>query len=81
MPLKKGKKVIACPRLEKYEEHVDDHQLQITEVFSEEGYILLFNDGDDMDKIYKKSLSFKPKKYVSNTEKFIKNIKEIIDKD
>ncbi len=79
MPLKKGKKVIACPRLEKYEEHVDDHQLQITEVFSEEGYILLFNDGDDMDKIYKKSLSFKPKKYVSNTDNIIKHLEDFID--
>ena len=80
MPLKKGKKVIACPRLSKYQEHVDDHQLQITEPFSEEGHILLFNDGDDFNKIYKKSLTFKPKKYVSNRDNFIKNLKKEIDR-
>lgn len=78
MPLKASKKVIACPRLAKYLEHVDDHQLQITEVFAEEGYILEFNDGDDLDELIKKSKTFKPKKYVSNTENFIKNLKEEI---
>ena len=29
--VKKGKKVIAVPRLKKYGEHVDDHQVQIVE--------------------------------------------------
>ena len=33
--LKKGKKVIAVPRLSEYGEHVDDHQLQIIEEFKE----------------------------------------------
>ena len=81
MPLKMKKKVIACPRLSKYLEHVDDHQLQITEVFGEEGYIMVFNEGDNLDVIYQKSLKFRPKKYVSNTDKFIKNLKKIIDGD
>ena len=39
MPLKKGKKVIACARLKKYGEHIDDHQEQIVSVFTQEGYI------------------------------------------
>ena len=79
MPLQKGKKVIACARLEKYGEHINDHQKELVSVFAEEGYILEFNDGDDIDEILKKSKSFKPKKYVSNTENFIKNLKSIID--
>ena len=32
--VKAGKKVIAVPRLSKYAEHVDDHQLQIVEQFT-----------------------------------------------
>lgn len=79
MPLKNNKKVIACPRLSKYLEHVDDHQTQIVDVFSDEGHILAFNDGDNLDEVYKKSKSFKPKKYVSNTERFIENLKKEID--
>ena len=38
--LKNNKKVIACARLKKYEEHVNDHQLQIIENFVNSGYIL-----------------------------------------
>lgn len=79
MPLKKGKKVIACPRLMKYGEHVDNHQTQIVDVFSEEGYIMAFNENDDLNEIYQKSLKFNPNKYVSNTENFINNIKKEID--
>lgn len=35
-----GKKVIAVPRLSKYKEHVNDHQLQIIENFSENSLII-----------------------------------------
>lgn len=35
-----GKKVIAVPRLSKYKEHVNDHQLQIIENFSENEFII-----------------------------------------
>ena len=79
MPLKMGKKVIAVPRLAKYAEHVDDHQTQLTSIFNEEGYILEYKDGDDFNELYEKSKTFKPKKYVSNTENFIENIKKLID--
>ena len=34
--LKNNKKVIACPRLAKYNEHMNDHQKQIIERFSHE---------------------------------------------
>ncbi len=79
MPLKMGKKVIAIPRLAKYGEHVDDHQTQLTSIFNEEGYILEYNDGDDFNELIEKSKKFKPNKYVSNTENFIKEIKNLID--
>lgn len=79
MPLQKGKKVIACARLEKYKEHINDHQQEIVSVFANEGYILEFAEGDNINEIYKKSKTFKPKKYVSNTENFISEIKKLID--
>jgi len=79
MPLQQKKKIIAAPRLEKYGEHVNDHQKEITEVFKTEGYILEFNDGDDLQEIFKRIEKFKPKKYVSNTESFTKELKMEID--
>ena len=74
-----GKKVIAAARLKKYKEHTNDHQVQIIDVFSKEGYILKLDDFDQLDKVLKKVQKFKPKKFVSNTEKFTKKLKNYID--
>ena len=79
--LKNNKKVIAAPRLAKYNEHMNDHQKEIIEKFTEAGYILAYNEGDDLGKIIKKIKTFKPNKYVSNTNNMIKIIKEFIDKN
>lgn len=78
-PLKKNKKVIACPRLKKYGEHVDDHQIQIVEMFSDVGYILKLDENDDIDKLVKEIKNRKMIKFISNTDNFIKSIKEEID--
>lgn len=69
--LKNKKKVIAVPRLSKYDEHVNDHQIQIIERFSEMGYILsLFEDENLEDKL-KEVKKFVPKEYISNTDNLI----------
>ena len=39
--LNAGKKVIAVTRLEKYNEHINDHQIQNNEAFSSNGYVLM----------------------------------------
>lgn len=79
-PLKKGKKVIACARKEKYKEHVDDHQEEIVNIFSEEGYILKLDENDNLDQLIKMSKSFKPKKFISNNNNFINKLKNEINK-
>ena len=77
--LKNDKKVIAAARLKKYGEHTNDHQLQIIENFSKEGYILSLENFDELDKVIEKSKKFKPKKYKSNTKKFINLISKKVD--
>ena len=72
------KKVIAAARLKKYNEHTNDHQLDIASSFSKEGYILTTNI-DDLDKILKEVKTFKPKKFKSNNKNFIKIIEDFID--
>lgn len=78
-PLKKGKKVIAVPRLAKYGEHVDDHQVQIVDVFSEMGYIIKLNENDNLNSILKKIKKQKMVPFKSNNENFIKHLKKEID--
>lgn len=78
--LKNNKKVIAVPRLSKYDEHVNDHQIQIIERFSEMGHILsLFEDENLEDKL-KEVKNFVPKEYVSNTKNLIGIIDKFINK-
>lgn len=55
--LNAGKKVIAVTRLEKYGEHINDHQIQNNEAFSSNGYVLmadleLSDLGECFQKIY-----------------------------
>lgn len=77
--IKNGKKVIAAARLKKYGEHTNDHQLQIINDFEKKGYLLELHDFDRLDLVLNKARSFKPKKYISNTNNFIKKIEDYID--
>lgn len=78
-PLKKGKKVIAVPRLSKYGEHVDDHQSQIVDAFAESGYILKLDENDNLSKLLKKIKKTEVIPFKSNNDNFIKNLKNEID--
>ena len=58
--LNKNKKLIVVPRLKKYKEHVNDHQLQITDNFAKEGYIIALEDGEKLQDALKKAKDFAP---------------------
>ena len=57
--IKAEKKTIVFPRLQKYGEHVDDHQLQLALKLQRLGYLLVFHDNDNMFDIFNKAKSFK----------------------
>ena len=78
--LKKHKKVIAVPRLSKYGEHVDNHQLQISSVFSMKNYLV---EVKDIAKLESEIINITNSEFVyyeSNTNFFVKNLIEIIEK-
>ena len=76
--LKNDKKVIAIPRLSKYKEHHNDHQLEVIKEFSDKGYIL---DGSNLEDAINKVDSFVPIKYESNNTNFISKLEEFINKN
>lgn len=76
--LKRGKKIIAIPRLAKYQEHTNDHQLQIAEEFEKEGYLLSVVDLKDLKKTLNKVKKFKPKEYHGNNQKMLDLIENYI---
>lgn len=76
--LKNGKKVIAAARLKEFKEHNNNHQLQIINNFSKEGYILALDDFESLGDILDKINDFTPKKYESNTENMIKIVDDFL---
>ena len=77
--IKKGKKVIAAARLSKYGEHHNDHQKQIISEFTKQGYILELENFEDLGDLIKKSKTFCPKKFKSNTKNMIKLLDDYIE--
>lgn len=77
--LKARKKVIVVPRLAKYNEQKNDHQLQITEEFGKRGLIIPCKDENDLEKAISKLKDFTPKTFESNTNNFVNLIEDFID--
>lgn len=76
--LKKGKKVIAVPRLAKYGEHVDDHQEQITGQFSDLGMILECRDCDELGKMIAQARAQTFRPYESHTQAYLDSIEKFL---
>ena len=72
--VKKGKKVIAVPRLARYGEHVDDHQLQLIEQFRELNLICACLDTEDLGQAVEEVRNHVSDQYVSNTSTVIESI-------
>lgn len=79
MALKKNKKVIAVPRLHQFNEHVNDHQRQIINVFNEKKYLIGIQNVEDLPEALKQINDFVPKEYKGNNQNIINLIESFID--
>lgn len=75
--LKKGKKVLVVPRLEKYGEHINDHQIEICEMLYDMGYINYYKDGEDFNEVLKNTINTEYRKYIPDESFMDKLRKEI----
>ena len=73
-----NKKILAVPRLAKYGEHVNDHQLQIADAYIQKGYILVLSENDDLKEKLTELKDFVPEPFVSNNENFVRKLKDYI---
>ncbi len=76
--IKHNKKVIAVARQAKYNEHTNNHQIQIVEEFGALGYILPVINLDTLEEIYQKVDQFVPKPYQSNNVTFVNYLLDYI---
>ncbi|WP_081668223.1 PssE/Cps14G family polysaccharide biosynthesis glycosyltransferase [Butyrivibrio sp. MC2013] len=80
--VKAGKKVIAVPRLAKYGEYVDDHQLQILRQFDESQHLICAcYDISKLGDIYSHIGNMEFSEYQSNTDRIIDAISGFITRD
>lgn len=79
--LKKGKKVIAVPRLKEYFEHVNNHQKAIISRFNREGYIIGVLDDMTLEEALKKVEEFEPVPYIEKNTNIINIIEKFIEEN
>ena len=68
------KPVIVFPRLKKYKEHVDDHQLDIARAFQKKKLVLVCGEEDMLDELISRSRNYEFGTYQSQRERMIKLI-------
>lgn len=77
--LKQGKKVIAVPRLARYGEHVDNHQIQLLRVFEGMGYIVACYDIDQLGDACRLIDKITLKSYESNRNGLLNSIDDYLE--
>lgn len=77
--IKLGKKVIAVPRQKKYNEHVNDHQVQIVKTLEKGGYIIGVYNIDELEEQLLNISEFVPKEYKNENNSVADIVKEFID--
>lgn len=77
--LKLRKPVVVVPRLEKFGEHVDDHQFQIAESFSTKNLLLMCKEQDNLEEIVKDAQTHVFAEYVSQRTMVLTTVREYLE--
>ena len=78
--VKLNKKIIAVPRLKEFNEHINDHQLEIVEMYANRKYLLPLFHIEEIENVLKNILEFRPAVFISNNKRFLDEISLDIDK-
>lgn len=76
--LKAKKPVVVYPRLQKYHEHVDDHQLDIAKAFETKNYVLCRHEEDTLAEVINRCNEYPFAEYVANTNRISGIINEFL---
>lgn len=77
--LKAKKPTVIYPRLKKYHEHVDDHQLDIAKAFEKKSYVICRYEDETLSQILKRCRNYPFANFVSNTNRITGIIREYIE--
>ena len=77
--LRLGKKLVVVPRVKKFGEHTNDHQLDLAKALEKQGKCIAVYDIAELGKALKKAQSFRPV-IASNRERLVERIREFIER-
>jgi len=77
--IERGKKTIVVPRLKKYNEHVNNHQIQIARKYKHDGYVKSVMNLKHLGDVIKSIDTFEPKAYLKGKSNILSIIEEYID--
>lgn len=77
--LSRGKPLLVMPRLKRFGEHVNDHQVGTARKFEELGHVLVAYDTDELPAKIRQLKTFTPKPRVSQADKVARRIAEFLD--
>lgn len=76
--LKYEKKIIVVPRLAKFGEHVDNHQVQIAQSFSFQNLVIACDENDNLADLIEEAKHHQFSKYVSQRELMVTTIRDYL---
>lgn len=79
--LKLKKRLIIVPRLKKYGEHVDNHQIELAEVFKEKVNAIVVEDMEKLEEAMKEAYTHEFGEWSSDNKKLISAIDSDIQKE
>lgn len=77
--MKQNKRIIAVPRLKKYGEHENNHQIQIIQKFAQDEYLIGCNGIEDLKEAVQKIDQFEPKTCHFGNEQMLELITNYIE--
>lgn len=77
--MNRQKPLIVVPRMKKYGEHVDDHQIEIADLMKDKFKVLVCYDMDDLECLVRKSKIHKYNPWVSKRDGLISALRKVIE--
>ena len=77
--LRAHKVIIAVPRLKRYREHQNDHQLEIVEKYAKAGYLLSCLDGEEFPAVLEQARHFTPEPFQHDPLAVVALVRDFIE--
>lgn len=73
-----GKPLVVCPRLHEYNEHVDNHQMEIATLMHDKYDVLMCTDMKELPELIEKAKTHKYKPWISHRVELLNAIRGLI---